>query len=160
MELKTQQNGARAKILRALADADCGLTTAELAETAGLTAGQVRDNAGAAKKAGLLTIERDEMTRFVTYHATQKGREWLIAGADNDTGESQADVVSASTPAKSDCRYATCYDGGELRYSSFDDLDEIINEAVSAIRRVTVFRLVEVGRTKTITVFVPAGSES
>ncbi|MBK9350422.1 MAG: helix-turn-helix transcriptional regulator [Sulfuritalea sp.] len=77
MEQKTQQNGARAKILRALANADCGLTTAELAESAGLTAGQVRDNAGAAKKAGLLTIEQDEMTRFVTYHISQKGREWL-----------------------------------------------------------------------------------
>jgi hypothetical protein len=50
MEQKTQQNGARAKILRALANADCGLTTAELAESAGLTAGQVRDNAGVAKK--------------------------------------------------------------------------------------------------------------
>ena len=71
---KTQQNGARAKILRALANADCGLTTAELAESAGLTASQVRDNAGVAKKAGLLTIEQDEMTRFVTYNISQKGR--------------------------------------------------------------------------------------
>ena len=66
MEQKTHQNGARAKILRALANADCGLTTADLAESAGLTAGQVRDNAGVAKKAGLLTIEQDEMTRFST----------------------------------------------------------------------------------------------
>lgn len=156
MEPKTQQNGARAKILRALDGADCGLTTAELANLSTLTADQVRDNAGAAKKANLLTIEQDEMTRFVTYHITQKGREWLSAGADDDVGESQTDVVSAPTPAKSDCRYATCYDGGDLRYSSFDDLDEIINEAVSAGSRVTVFQLVEVGRTETRTVFVPA----
>ncbi|MBK7786886.1 MAG: hypothetical protein IPJ57_20610, partial [Gemmatimonadetes bacterium] len=34
----------------------------ELAESAGLTASQVRDNAGVAKKASLLTIEQDEMT--------------------------------------------------------------------------------------------------
>jgi hypothetical protein len=155
MEQKTQQNGARAKILRALADADCGLTTAELAESAGLTASQVRDNAGVAKKAGLLTIEQDEMTRYVTYHIAQKGREWLSAGAYDDAGESQTDVVIAPPTAKSDCRYATCYDGGDLRYSSFDNLYEIINEAVSAGSCVTVFQLVEVGRTETRTVFVP-----
>ncbi|MBK7797526.1 MAG: helix-turn-helix transcriptional regulator [Saprospiraceae bacterium] len=103
MEPKTQQNGARAKILRALANADCGLTTAELAESAGLTAGQVRDNAGVAKKAGLLTIEQDEMTRFVTYHIAQKGREWLSAGNDDaqavaDTGQDGEDHQSHCAP--------------------------------------------------------------
>ena len=179
MEQKNQQNGARAKILRALADADCGLTTAELAESAGLTAGQVRDNAGVAKRTGLLTIEQDETTRFVTYHIAQKGRDWLKSGKDDDkptvadpgedgedhqshyAPEDRGETASAPTgvwpryPAKSDCRYATCSDGGDLRYSRFDDLYEIINEAVSEGSRVTVFQLVEVGRTETRTVFVP-----
>ena len=84
MEQKNQQNGARAKILRALANADCGLTTADLAEAAGLTARQVRDNSGEAKKVGLLIIEQDETTRFVTYYITQKGRDWLKSGKDDD----------------------------------------------------------------------------
>ncbi|MGB4967078.1 MAG: hypothetical protein WBO35_02645, partial [Candidatus Saccharimonadales bacterium] len=103
MEPKNQQNGARAKILRALANADCGLTTAELAESAGLAAGQVRDNAGVAKKAGLLTIEQDEMTRFVTYHVTQNGREWLMAGdgasqAVSETGQDGEDHQAHYAP--------------------------------------------------------------
>ncbi len=178
MEPKTQQNGARAKILRALDNADCGLTTADLAETAGLTAGQVRDNAGVAKKAGLLTIEQDEMTRFVTYHISQKGREWLSAGDDDaqavaDTGQEGEDHKSHYAP-EGRVETATAPTGALPRYSAYmvqgtdspanqsivADLDTATAMALSNDDEVIVYGLVEIGRTARKTVFVPAGSAS
>ena len=178
MEPKNQQNGARAKILRALANADCGLTTAELAESAGLTADQVRDNAGVAKKAGLLTIEQDEMTRFVTYHISQKGREWLSAGDDDaqavaDTGQEGEDHQSHYAPE--DRVETDPAPTGDLpRYSAYmirgvgspanqnivSELETAIAMALSNDDEVIVYGLVEVGRTARKTVFVPAWSAS
>ena len=174
MEPKTQQNGARAKILRALANADCGLTTAELAESAGLTAGQVRDNAGVAKKAGLLTIEQDEMTRFVTYHIAQKGREWLSAGNDDaqaiaDAGQDGEDHQSHCAP-ESRCEMASAPTGVRPRYSAYmiraigslpnqnlvSELETATAMALNNDDEVIVYGLVEVGRTARKTVFVPA----
>lgn len=167
MEQKTQQNGARAKILRALAGADCGFTTAELAALAELTAGQVRDNASAAKKAGLLTIEQDEMTRFVTYHVTQKGREWLSAGAGDEPTVADPDQDGEGHQA----HYAP-EDRGETapapigvcpRYSAYmvqgnvvEDIETATAMALLSDDEVIVYGLVEVGRTETRTVFVPA----
>ncbi len=174
MEQKTHQNGARAKILRALANADCGLTTAELAESAGLTADQVRDNAGVAKKAGLLTIEQDEMTRFVTYHISQKGREWLSAGDDDaqavaDTGkdgeehqahyapEDRIETESAPTGV------FPCYSAYMIRaigslpnQNLVSELDTATAMALRSDDEVIVYGLVEIGRTARKTVFVPA----
>jgi len=174
MEQKTQRNGARAKILRALANADCGLTTAELAESAGLTADQVRDNAGVAKKAGLLTIEQDEMTRFVTYHISQKGREWLSAGDDDaqavaDTGkdgeehqahyapEDRIETESAPTGV------FPCYSAYMIRaigslpnQNLVSELDTATAMALRSDDEVIVYGLVEIGRTARKTVFVPA----
>ena len=174
MEQKTQQNGARAKILRALANADCGLTTAELAESAGLTADQVRDNAGVAKKAGLLTIEQDEMTRFVTYHISQKGREWLSAGDDDaqavaDTGKDGEDHQSHCAP-ENRSETASAPTGVCPRYSAYmvqgtdspanqsivADLDTATAMALRSDDEVIVYGLVEIGRTARKTVFVPA----
>ena len=174
MEPKNQQNGARAKILRALANADCGLTTAELAESAGLAAGQVRDNAGVAKKAGLLTIEQDEMTRFVTYHVTQTGREGLMAGdgasqAVSETGQEGEDHQAHSAPADRG-ETASAPTGVCPRYSAYmvqgtdspanqsivADLDTATAMALNNDDEVIVYGLVEVGRTETRTVFVPA----
>ena len=174
MEPKTQQNGARAKILRALANADCGLTTAELAESAGLTASQVRDNAGVAKKAGLLTIEQDEMTRFVTYHISQKGREWLSAG----DGDSQAVADTGQDGEDHQAHYAPedrietesaptdvfpCYSAYMIRAIGSLPNQNLVSELETAIamaRRsddeVIVYGLVEIGRTVRKTVFVPA----
>ena len=174
MEQKTHQNGARAKILRALANADCGLTTAELAESAGLTADQVRDNAGVAKKAGLLTIEQDEMTRFVTYHISQKGREWLSSGDDDaqavvDTGKDGEDHQSHCAPEnRSETESAPT--GVCPRYSAYmvqgtdspanqsivADLDRATAMALRSDDEVIVYGLVEIGRTARKTVFVPA----
>ena len=175
MEQKNQQNGARAKILRALANADCGLTTAELAESAGLTASQVRDNAGVAKKAGLLTIEQDEMTRFVTYNISQKGRDWLKSGKDDDaqavadTGQDGEDHQAHYAPEnRSETESAPT--GVCPRYSAYmirgigspanqnivADLDTATAMALNNDDEVIVYGLVEVGRTETRTVFVPA----
>ena len=175
MEQKTQQNGARAKILRALANADCGLTTAELAESAGLTAGQVRDNAGVAKKAGLLTIEQDEMTRFVTYNISQKGRDWLKSGKDDDaqavadTGKDGEDHQSHYAPEdrieteSAPTDVFPCYSAYMIRAIGSLPNQNLVSELETAIamaRRsddeVIVYGLVEIGRTARKTVFVPA----
>lgn len=177
MEQKTQQNGARAKILRALANADCGLTTAELAESAGLTASQVRDNAGVAKKAGLLTIEQDEMTRFVTYNISQKGREWLSAGdgdaqAVSETGQDGEDHQAHYAPEDRG-ETATAPTSAWPRYSSYmirgvgspanQNIVNIVSELETATAmalrsddEVIVYGLVEIGRTVRKTVFVTA----
>ena len=175
MEPKNQQNGARAKILRALANADCGLTTAELAESAGLAAGQVRDNAGVAKKAGLLTIEQDEMTRFVTYNISQKGRDWLKSGKDDDaqavadTGQDGEDhqahyapedrIETESAPTGAWPRYSAYMIrgiGSPANQNIVADLDTATAMALNNDDEVIVYGLVEVGRTETRTVFVPA----
>lgn len=175
MEPKTQQNGAREKILRALAGADCGFTTAELANLAGLTAGQVRDNAGAAKKAGLLTIEQDEMTRFVTYNISQKGRDWLKSGKDDDaqavadTGKDGEDHQSHCAP-ETRVETASAPTGAWPRYSAYmvqgtdspanqsivADLDTATAMALRSDDEVIVYGLVEIGRTVRKTVFVTA----
>lgn len=72
----TSQNGARAKILRALA-AEGMLTVSEIAETAGLNPDQARDNANHAAKDGLVTKERDDITNSLAYKITPSGREYL-----------------------------------------------------------------------------------
>ncbi len=171
MEPKTQQNGARAKILRALDGADCGLTTAELANLSTLTADQVRDNAGAAKKANLLTIEQDEMTRFVTYHITQKGREWLKSGKDDDeqavadTGQEGEDHQAHYAPEdRGETATAPtgvwptfpAYSAYMVQGSVVEDIETATAMALCSDDEVIVYGLVEVGRTETRTVFVPA----
>ena len=175
MEPKTQQNGARAKILRALDGADCGLTTAELANLSTLTADQVRDNAGAAKKANLLTIEQDEMTRFVTYHISQKGRDWLKSGKDDDaqavadTGQDGEDhqahyapedrIETESAPTGAWPRYSAYMIrgiGSPANQNIVADLDTATAMALNNDDEVIVYGLVEIGRTARKTVFVPA----
>lgn len=70
----TSPNGARAKILRALL-AEGMLTTSELATHTGLRPDQERDNAVQARKDGLVTSERDDVTGLVAYKVTAKGCE-------------------------------------------------------------------------------------
>lgn len=72
----TNQNGARAKLLRALA-ADGMLTVSELADAAGLTDSQARDNANHAVKDGLVTKGRDDVTNNLAYKITAAGRAYL-----------------------------------------------------------------------------------
>ena len=72
---QTNQNGARAKILRALITNGM-LTTSELAQQTGLTAQQVRDNANAAV-ADLLVIKgMDCVAGSLGYQITPLGRLW------------------------------------------------------------------------------------
>ena len=127
----------------------------------------MRDNAGAAKKAGLLTIEQDEMTRFVTYHIAQKGREWLSAGNDDaqaiaDAGQDGEDHQSHCAP-ESRCEMASAPPGVRPRYSAYmvqgsvvEDIETATKMALSNNDEVIVYGLVEVGRTDRKTVFVPA----
>jgi len=72
----TNQNGARAKLLRALA-ADGMLTVIELAGAAGLSVTQARDNANHAVKDGLVTKGRDDVTNSLAYKITAAGRAYL-----------------------------------------------------------------------------------
>lgn len=79
----TNQNGARAKLLRALA-AEGMLTVSELAEAAGLTDSQARDNANHAVKDGLATKGRDDVTNSMAYKITSAGREYLAERSHKD----------------------------------------------------------------------------
>lgn len=72
----TNQNGARAKLLRALA-ADGMLTVIELAGAAGLSVTQARENANHAVKDGLVTKGRDDVTNNLAYKITAAGRAYL-----------------------------------------------------------------------------------
>ena len=90
----TNQNGARAKLLRALA-ADGMLTVSELAEAAGLTDSQARDNANHAVKDGLVTKGRDDVTNSLAYKITPSGREHLAERCRKAEHESSgAELVS------------------------------------------------------------------
>jgi hypothetical protein len=72
---QTNQNGARAKILRALITNGM-LTTVELAQQTGLTAQQVRDNANAAVSDRLVIKGKDCVTGSLGYQITALGRLW------------------------------------------------------------------------------------
>ena len=72
---QTNQNGARAKILRALITNGM-LTTVELAQHTGLTAQQVRDNANAAVADRLVIKGKDCVTGSLGYQITALGRLW------------------------------------------------------------------------------------
>ncbi len=90
---KQGYNGARAKILRALAN-DGMLTVNEIADQSGLTPKQVLDNANQARVSGLVKSGRDDVTKLLGYQITDAGREWLVAG-------SSARTICASTVKES-----------------------------------------------------------
>lgn len=72
----TKQNGARAKILRALAEFGM-LPVSELAAASCLSASQARDNANHAVNEGLATKGRDDVTNSLAYKITAAGRAYL-----------------------------------------------------------------------------------
>jgi len=72
---QTNQNGAHAKILRALINNGM-LTKVELVEQTGLTAQQVRDNVNAAVADRLVIKGRDCVTGALCYQITALGRLW------------------------------------------------------------------------------------
>lgn len=73
----TSQNGARAKIMRALYTEGM-LPIPEICELCGLTAKQSRDNLGAAKNDGLVVAERDDVTSRLAFKLTADGKKWVI----------------------------------------------------------------------------------
>lgn len=85
----TKQNGARAKILRALSS-DGMMTVNELAELSGLTASQARDNANHCVNDGLVTKGRDDVTNSLAYKITPAGREYLAERCRNAEQELSA----------------------------------------------------------------------
>lgn len=89
------QNGARRRILRALAQEGL-LTTDELAARTCLTAKQVRDNCAAARSEGLLTNERDDITNHLAYKITEEGRK-----RGDDTGEADQPTETSREPSPS-----------------------------------------------------------
>ena len=72
----TNQNGARAKILRALAEYGL-MPVSELAAAACLSPAQARDNANHAVTDGLVTKCRDDITNTLAYKITAAGRGYL-----------------------------------------------------------------------------------
>ena len=72
----TATNGARIRILRALA-IEGMLTTQELADKTGLTAGQARDNANHAISDALLIKKKDDVTGLLAYQISPIGRKWI-----------------------------------------------------------------------------------
>lgn len=82
---KQGYNGARAKILRALANNGM-LTVKEISESAGLTPKQVLDNANQARVSGLCKSGRDDVTNSLGYQITEAGRAWLAANSNTPSG--------------------------------------------------------------------------
>lgn len=76
MAQDTAKNGARAKILMTLAREGM-LPVAEIALITSLTEKQVRDNSTMARAQGLITSERDDVTRLMAYRITAAGRRWV-----------------------------------------------------------------------------------
>lgn len=101
----TKQNGARAKILRALADFGM-LPVSELAAASCLSASQARDNAHHAVNDGLATKGRDDVTNSLAYKITAAGRDYL-AGICLKAEQELSEAVSASEnpPAKTLTRF-------------------------------------------------------
>lgn len=180
MEQKTStaQNGARAKILRSLVEHGM-LTTTELAEHAGLTEDQVRDNCGSARRDGLVVSTRDEVLMKLVYKITLKGRQWV---ADNlrikvtDTGQKTADIappivessddneqetanseIPADSPAgiPDHSAYLVVFDDGGTSPEFFRGVEEAKAAAIRSGLETTVYGLVQIGRTVQQTVFVP-----
>lgn len=95
---KSAPNGARAKILRALISEGM-LTTAELATHTGLKPDQARDNAVQARREGMLTSERDDVTGLVAYKVTAKGREYCAVNEPHASAPEIAPPIEREQPA-------------------------------------------------------------
>ncbi len=100
MTAKNLNNGARMRILRALAT-DGLQTTNELAAATALTARQVRDNCAAARVEGLLVNVRDDVTNSLAYQITPLGR-LRIEGDKACSGARASASVQAAGAAEHD----------------------------------------------------------
>lgn len=103
----TATNGARIRILRVLA-IEGMLTTQEIADKTGLTAGQVRDNANHASGDSLLIKKKDDFTGLLAYQISPIGRKWLADRIDKAqtllqrTGGNDSTPPSNEPPIESD----------------------------------------------------------
>lgn len=94
----TSQNGARAKIMRALYTEGM-LPIPEICELCGLTAKQSRDNLGAAKNDGLVLAERDDVTSRLAFKLTADGKKWVTDRGlhlKNSKASQEADAADAT----------------------------------------------------------------
>ncbi len=180
VHLTGNQNGARAKIMRALSESGM-LPTMELSEATGLTAKQVRDNCGAARKEELLTTERDDVTGLAAYKLTAEGRQWVISNLRPRTEDEIAnfsiaemlpdlDITSGDTEKPANCEILTevplrcarsvwhivSFHGGEVDSIRLSSLQVAVDHAIRKGSAATIYRLVEAGRVESRLVFVPA----
>lgn len=164
--------GARAKIMKAILENGM-LLTQELADNTGLTAKQARDNANAAKKDGLVETERDDVTGLLAYKLTTEGKKWAV---NNLNGPSDPHEPQQGTPARQQEPKAppACQDDAVIEESPayagyvifghdgdsdsdiFASLEKAKAAAIQRTDEVTIYQLVEVGRTVRQVVFVPA----
>lgn len=180
VHLTGNQNGARAKIMRALSESGM-LPTLELVDATGLTAKQIHDNCSAARKESLLTTERDDVTGLAAYKLTAEGRDWVK----NNLRPRTEDEIAASTVARmapdldlaeveqeetANCEIpdeipmgfnvGMCHivvpDSGDSDGLHFSSLQESIDYAIGNNSGATIYRLVEAGRVELRPVFVPA----
>ena len=180
VHLTGNQNGARAKIMRALSESGM-LPTLELVDATGLTAKQIHDNCSAARKESLLTTERDDVTGLAAYKLTAEGRQWVISNlrprtedeiANFSIAEMMPDLdITADETEKTATReipaeiprgfnVGMCHivvpDSGDSDGLHFSSLQESIDYAIGNNSGATIYRLVEAGRVELRPVFVPA----
>lgn len=117
----TAKNGARAKILSTLAREGM-LPVAEIALITNLTEKQVRDNSTMARAEGLITSERDDVTRMLAYKITSEGREWVSTHLVAE--KLPAKKIEAQTPDDSAATYKE-----SLTVAAPEPVWEIVDEA-------------------------------
>ena len=164
----TNQNGARAKILRALAEYGL-MPVLELAAAACLSPSQARDNANHAVTDGLVTKCRDDITNTLAYKITAAGRGYLAERCRNAAEEpavsaaveakpdydAQDDVVAicATEPEPSPEQYAICRYGQAhlsawpLREMTIEAARQLaIDDAAAIGGEVVLYRCVPIGK--------------
>jgi len=117
----TAKNGARAKILLTLSREGM-LPVAEIALITNLTEKQVRDNSTMARAEGLITSERDDVTRLLAYKITSEGREWVATHLVAE--KLPANKIEAQTPEVSAATHKE-----SLTVAAPEPVLEIVDEA-------------------------------
>lgn len=149
--MKPIKSGARHQIIKALATEGM-LPLAELIAATGLTAEQVKNNTSAAKQAGLIVSQRDDVTGLPAWKLTPQGRDWWAENktptkhkadkpgvsvhqttpAATESGPpSPAAVARQQTPTSAPAAPPAAADGGD----GYEDLLAIISERDATVAR-------------------------
>lgn len=133
---KSINNGARAKILRALANNGM-LTTNEISNETGLTQRQVIDNTSQARTAGLIKSGRDDITKLMGYQITDAGRKWLETNAKTpavvqDSLTTPEPVEIATAEESSVVADPIEIDGNDSEWVPLDEQPEITRPIIQA----------------------------